>query len=139
MLYLIYRLFALSILIVWVSLNVWAWWGQGSLATCNIGFRLLGFIVWGCSMSMSAFVLIAPPVSDSGKPLWKTIIPARRFIPSLVQVCVLIYISLDIPTAISGGDIISIAGIGISLLLNIIILGLYIIVKKMTLFTKKSD
>ena len=130
MVYLIYRFFVLLILLAWVSLNAWAWLIHGTLEVCNVGFRLLGFLVWGCSMSMLALVLVVPPVSEINKISWKKAIPVYCFIPSLIQVLVLIYMSFDIPTAVSGGDIIAVGGVGISLLLNIAILTLCAIVSK---------
>ena len=74
MVYKIYRWYVLSILIAWVSLNAWAWWVLGSIETCNLGFRLLGFIVWGCSMSILSLVLVIPPISDSNKISWEEIL-----------------------------------------------------------------
>ena len=136
MVYKIYRWYVLSILIAWVSLNAWAWWVLGSIETCNLGFRLLGFIVWGCSMSILSLVLVIPPISDSNKISWEEVIPIYCFIPSLLQTFVLIYISLDIPTAVSGEDIIATAGIGISIMLNIAILTLSFIINKTTRFIR---
>ena len=81
-------------------------------------------------MSMLTLVLVVPPVSEVNKISWKKAIPVYCFIPSLIQVLVLIYMSFDIPTAVSGGDIIAVGGVGISLLLNIAILTLCAIVSK---------
>ena len=137
MFYFIYRLFVLLVLISWCILNGWAWFVEGTMGTCNIGFRLLGFLVWGCSMSMLPFILVAPSVRDSGTIAWKKSIPVYCLVPSFVQICVLVYVALDMPTAAGDGDIISVAGIGISIMLNIIILALCGFLNKIARYLRK--
>lgn len=105
-------------LVVWVLMCVWAWWWQGTYAECGVGWRLMGFASWGLGLSLLPAMLLLPPVDRKGKMRWGEPACLSRMFPVLLHCLLLVWLSLDIPTADDAGDILAAVGMVWAILVN---------------------
>lgn len=118
----IWRGGCISVAVVWLLLNIHAWWCLGSYAECGIGVRLLGFFAWGMLLSVIPLVMSVPPVAGDERICRGASVRLHVAVPVALHCGGLICLAPDMPGAAYDGDILAAAGLPAALAFNTVTL-----------------